>query len=111
MFKVSLKIRLIIAAIIFLIGFLVSGALANQVFGKPDLIFPLKLAFIGAFGVSLMAYIGATLQARQSFKKFTLINLINPVLKVTVIGLLSLVLQPTIFTALTTVITIPFIPC
>jgi O-antigen/teichoic acid export membrane protein len=45
MFKVSLKIRLIIAAIVFLIGFLVSGALATEVFGKPDLVSPLRLAF------------------------------------------------------------------
>lgn len=109
MFKVSLKIRLIIAPIIFLIGFLVSGALANQVFGKPDLIFPLKLAFIGALGASLAGYMSATLQARQSFMKFTLINLINPVVKVTVIGLLFLALKLNLLSALTTVVIIPFI--
>lgn len=53
MFKVSLKIRLIIAAIVFLIGFLVSEVLAAEVFAKPDLAFPLKLAFISAFGMFL----------------------------------------------------------
>ncbi len=109
MFKVSLKVRLIIAAMVFLIGFLASESLATQLFGSPDLIFPLKLAFIGAFGMSLVGYIAATLQARQSFKKFTLFHLINPVVKISVIGLLFLALQLNLFSALTTVITIPFI--
>lgn len=109
MFKVSLKVRLIMAAMVFLVGFLVSEALATQLFGEPDLIFPLKLAFIGAFGMSLAAYIRATLQARQSFKKFALLHLIDPVVKVSVIGLLFLALQLNLFSVLTTVIAIPFI--
>ena len=108
-FKVSLKLKLIITILVFLIGFFASESLAVHVFGKPQLIFLLKLAFIGAFGASLAAYVGATLQARQSFKKFTLLHLIDPVVRVSVIGLLFLALQLNLFNAFTTVVTIPFI--
>jgi len=107
--KVALKFKLIVASTIFLIGFFVSESLAVHVFGKPELIFPLKLAFIGAFGASLVAYISATLQARQSFKKFMLFNLINPLGKFALIGLLFLTYKLNLFSALTTVIILPFI--
>ena len=109
MFKVSLKLKLIITTLVFLIGFFVSESLAVHVFGKPELIFPLKLAFIGAFGASLVAYITATLQARQSFKKFTLVNILNPLGKLTLIGLLFLTYKLNLLSALTTVIILPFI--
>lgn len=109
MFKVSLKLKLIISVLVFLIGFFASESLAVHVFRKPELIFPLKLAFIGALGASLVAYISATLQARQFFKKFTLFNLINPLGKFALIGLLFLTYKLKLFSALTTVITLPFI--
>lgn len=108
-FKVSLKLKLIITTLVFLIGFFASESLAVNVFGNLQLIFLLKLAFIGAFGASLAAYIGATLQARQSFKKFTLINLIAPVGKIALIGLLFLTYKLNLLSALTTVIILPFI--
>ncbi|GAG58130.1 unnamed protein product, partial [marine sediment metagenome] len=109
MFKVSLKLKLIITTLVFLIGFFASESLAVNVFGKPELIFPLKLAFIGAFGTSLVAYITATLQARQSFKKFTFVNIITPFGKLTLVGLLFLTYKLNLFSALTTVIILPFI--
>jgi len=96
-FKVSLKLKLIVAILVFLIGFFASESLAVHVFGKPGLIFPLKLAFIGAFGAS------------QSFKKFALFNLINPLGKFALIGLLFLTYKLNLFSALTTVIILPFI--
>ncbi|MEW6698732.1 MAG: oligosaccharide flippase family protein, partial [Bacillota bacterium] len=109
MLKVSLKLKLIIATLVFLIGFFTSESLAVHVFGKPELIFPLKLAFIGAFGASLVGYISATLQARQSFTKFTFVNLINPIGKFALIGLLFLTYKLNLLSALTTVIILPFI--
>ena len=109
MFKVSLKLKLIISVLVFLIGFFASESLAVHVFGKPELTFPLKLAFIGALGASLAAYISATLQARQSFAKFAFVNLINPLGKLALIGLLFLTYKLNLFSALTTVITLPFI--
>lgn len=108
-FKVSLKLKLIIAIVVFLIGFFASESLAVHVFEKPELIFPLQLAFIGAFGTSLMGYVSTTLQARQSFKKFTFVNLIDPLIKVSVIGLLFLTYKLNLLSALTTVIILPFI--
>ena len=66
MFKVSLKVKLIISISIFLIGFLVSPSLAIYVFKKPELMISLRLAFIGALGFSLVGYISATLQASQT---------------------------------------------
>ncbi len=107
--KVSLKLKIIIAVSIFLIGFFLSDFLAINIFQKSDSIIPLKLAFIGAFGASLAGYIPATLQARESFKNYSLFILIEPMAKISLIGLLSLALRLDLFGALTTVITIPFL--
>ena len=104
-----MKVKLLITSSVFLIGFFASGSLAVHVFGKPELISPLKLAFIGVFGISLVGYISTTLQARQSFKKFTLINLIAPVGKIALIALLFLTYKLNLLSALTTVIILPFI--
>lgn len=109
MFKVSLKLKLIITTLVFLIGFFASESLAVHVFGKSELIFPLKLAFIGAFGASLVGYITTTLQARQSFKKYTFVNILNPLGKLALIGLLFLTYRLNLLSALTTVIILPFI--
>jgi len=109
MFKVSLKIRLIVGILIFLVGFFASETLAVQVFRKPELIFPLKLAFIGTVGISLVGYITTTLQARQSFAKFAFINIIQSLMKVTVIGFLFYAYKLELFNALITVIILPFI--
>ncbi len=108
-FKVSLKFKLIITTLVILTGLFISKFLAIHIFGNPDLIFPLKLAFIGAFGLSLIGYISTTLQARQSFKKFTLVNLITPLGKFTLIGLLFLTYKLNLFSAITTIAILPFI--
>lgn len=109
MFKVSLKIRLIAGILIFLAGFFASETLAVQVFRKPELIFPLKVAFTGTVGISLLGYITATLQARQSFVKFAFINVIQSLMKVTVIGFLSYAYKLDLPNALLAVIILPFI--
>ena len=109
MLKVSLKLKLFIGIMVFLIGFFASESLAINVFGKPELIFLLELAFIGAFGSSLVGYISTTLQARQSFAKFAYINLIDPLIKLTLIVLLFLTYNLNLHSALATVIIIPFI--
>jgi len=108
MFKVSLKVKLIVSMSIFLIGLLVSPSLAIYVFKKPELIVALRLAFMGAIGLSLMGYISTTLQARQSFAKFASINIINSGGKLALVGILVLVRNLNLFSALTSVITVPF---
>jgi len=109
MFKVSLKFKLISSILVFLIGFFASESLAIHVFGKTELILPLKLSFIGVFGLSFVGYISTTLQARQSFVKFALVNLIDPLGKLTLIGLLFLTYKLNLLSALTTVVILPFI--
>jgi O-antigen/teichoic acid export membrane protein len=108
-FKVSLKLKLLTSTLIFLIGFISSYTLAVHVFEKPELTFPFKLAFVGAFGTSLFGYILATLQARQSFKFYTLVKLITPLGKMTLIGILFLTVKLNLQSALITVIFLPFI--
>jgi O-antigen/teichoic acid export membrane protein len=108
MFKVSLKLKLIISMIVFIIGFLSSEALAIYIFENPQLIFPFKLAFIGALGSSLAGYISITLQSRQSFVKFTYINLISPFMRLIITVLLYLTYNLNLSSALITVITLPF---
>ena len=107
--KVGLKFNLIIAAITFLIGFLLSKLLAVNLFNNPNLIFPFKLAFIGAFGTSLVGYILASFQARQSFKNYIFIKIIPSLGKFVLIGLLFLTLKLNFSNALITVIILPFI--
>lgn len=106
--KISLKMRLFVTAVVFVIGFLSAESLSNNVFGKPELVFLLKLAFVGALGTSLVGYVLSTLQARQSFIKFTLVNLLTPFAKLALIGILFLTHKLNLLSAFTTVVTIPF---
>ena len=108
-FKVSLKAKLLISILVFLIGLLASPLLALHVFKKPELVVPLRLVVIGAFGISLVSYITTTLRARQSFKKFKFVNAIIPIGKLALISLLFLTLKLNLLNALTTVIILPFI--
>lgn len=107
-FKVSLKIKLIIGMLVFLIGFVFSESLAIHVFGKPELSFPLKLAFIGALGTSMAGFITIILQAKQFFYKYAFVNLIIPLGKLTIIGLLFLTLKLNLFSALSAFVILPF---
>lgn len=107
--KVALKFELIVAALIFLIGFFSSEFLASYVFKQPILSFPLRLAFIGAFGMAMAAFLSAVLQAKQSFKQFALVNLVIPAGKFVLIGLLFLIYKLNLLSALTATIILPFI--
>lgn len=107
--KVALKFELIVAALIFLIGFFSSEFLAIYVFKQPILSFPLRLAFIGAFGMAISAFFSAILQAKQSFKQFALVNLIIPAGKCVLVGILFLIYRLNLLSALTATIILPFI--
>lgn len=106
--KVALKFEIIIAALIFLLGFVLSKIFAVHIFGKPELILPLRLAFSGAFGTTLVVFISAVLQAKQSFRQLALVNLIIPAGKAILIGILFLAYKLNFFSALITFATLPF---
>ncbi len=89
MLAVAVRIRLGSGLAVLIGGYFLSPLLAVGLFGdKPELITPLRLAFTGAFFLSLRALTVSVLQAQRRFLALSVVELIGPAGKVlAVIGL------------------------
>ena len=90
MLAVAVRIRLGSGLAVLVGGYFLSPLLAVGLFGdKPELITPLRLAFAGAFFLSLRTLVVSVLQAQRRFIPLSVVELISPAGKVlAVIGLL-----------------------
>lgn len=73
--KIAWEIKLMIGLVVLIVGILLSETLAVYILHKPELTSLLKLAFIGSYGLTLLSFIQANLQAYQWFKKLTIYNI------------------------------------
>jgi O-antigen/teichoic acid export membrane protein len=99
MLKLTVQIRLISGLAVLIGGYFLAPILAYRVFGgKPELITPLRLAFAGAFCLSLRELVLCVFQSLSRFIPLIFVQLVSPVGKVLVIGFLlfysSLKLNP-----------------
>ena len=89
MLKLTIQIRLISGLAVLVGGYFLAPVLASRVFGdKPELIIPLRLAFAGAFCLSLRELVLVVFQSLSRFIPFIIVQLISPVGKVLAIGVL-----------------------
>lgn len=89
MLKLTIQIRLISGLAVLIGGYFLAPVLAYRVFGgKPELILPLRLAFAGAFCLSLRELVLVVFQSLSQFIPFIIVQLVSPVGKVLVIGVL-----------------------
>ncbi len=83
MLAVAVRIRLGSGLAVLAGGYFISPLLAVGVFGdKPELITPLRLAFAGAFFLSLRELVVSVLQAERRFLPLSVVELISPAGKV-----------------------------
>ena len=99
MLKLTVQIRLISGLAVLIGGYFLAPILAYRVFGgKVGLITPLRLAFAGAFCLSLRELVLCVFQSLSRFIPLIFVQLVGPIGKVLVIGVLlfssSLKLNP-----------------
>jgi|GEM_PF-1721218 len=87
MLRVAIQIRLGSGLTVLIGGYFLSPILACHLFGdKPELIMPLRLAFAGAFCLSLRELVMSVFQSMRRFIPLTLVQLISPAGKLLVIA-------------------------
>ena len=88
MLKLAAIIRGISGLIFALIGFLLAPVLATDLFHKPELLWPLRLAAVGIIGITYSEMCLTVEQARDKFYHYVLILLFSPVARFFGIGIL-----------------------
>lgn len=106
--KLSLEIKLIIWILVFIVGFLISPFLAQVIFGKRELTFPLELVMFGVGSALLFTYATSALQAFQKYISWGFINIITNLIRLVIIYLLFLSEKLNLITSLTAYIALPF---
>ena len=86
--KLSLKAKIISFLFVFLVGWLLTPFLVLQIFGKPELIFPLRLSLIGVGGYLLFGFSTYSLQAIQRFWVWNGLNISANALRLLIILIL-----------------------
>ncbi|NIM19918.1 MAG: oligosaccharide flippase family protein [Candidatus Latescibacteria bacterium] len=86
LFQVQVSAAAVIA------GYFVAPLLAVRLYGSPDLVAPLRLAFFGAFIFNLEHLVDAVLRAHEKFKQIAIINVVSHIARTAVITLLAYVI-------------------
>ena len=73
--KLGLEVKLFVGIVILFLGFLLVPAAAINIFAKPELIIPLRIAIVGAFGMLLFTFATSALQAVQKFWTWGFLNI------------------------------------
>lgn len=65
--KMGMRLKLIVSVVVIVFGWIAVPAVALSVFGKPELIVPLRLSLVGAIGALLFSFVQSALQAMEKF--------------------------------------------
>lgn len=89
--KLGLEVKFVSGVILVSFGWFLAPFFAESFFGKPELIFPLRLSLIGAFGWLLSFFVTSSLQAMQKFFSWAALNIFMTSLRVlAILGLIYL---------------------
>ncbi|OGE34519.1 hypothetical protein A3C32_04215 [Candidatus Daviesbacteria bacterium RIFCSPHIGHO2_02_FULL_41_14] len=86
--KIGLVTKIIVSLTVAVIGYLLSDIIANTLFNKSDLVFPLRLASLGVIGALLFSYVTSYLQAKSRFLSWGGLNISLNLGRLILIGLL-----------------------
>lgn len=106
--KLSLEIKIVVWAIVFLVVFFLSPFLAEAIFHKVELVLPLRLVAFGVGGALLFSFATSVLQAYQKYFLWSGINIITNFLRLMLIFILSYLLSLNIRSGLFVYIILPF---
>ncbi|MBI2596949.1 oligosaccharide flippase family protein [Candidatus Daviesbacteria bacterium] len=106
--KLSLEIKFLVWLLILISGFFLSPIVSSLIFGKPELIVPLRLAMIGVGGALLFSFATSALQSFQKFFLWSFVNISSNLLRLLIILFLSFSQQLNLFYGISTYIILPF---
>lgn len=73
--KLALEMKVVIAAVLLVLGFVFSPYVAQIVFAKPELVIPLRISFFGVAAMLLFSFAVSTLQAFQRFWVWSVVQI------------------------------------
>jgi O-antigen/teichoic acid export membrane protein len=88
--KIALKVKMISGILLIFIGWMISPIIIRLIFNKPELIFPIRLSLVGAFGWLLSSFATSTVQAMQKFWHWSGLNISINLLRLLAIEILVL---------------------
>ncbi len=91
------------------LGLILSPTIAVQIYHKPQLVNPIRLAFIAVIGGILWSYLLSSLHAREFFSRYSAFSVIVGVIKLGVIGILVYLAAMTVNNVLIAYILIPVV--
>lgn len=87
--KLGLEVKIISGLVLIFLGWFLVPFFSNIVLGKPELLFPLRLSLIGAFGWLLSFFVTSSFQAMQKFFSWVGLNIFMTSLRLfAVLGLI-----------------------
>jgi O-antigen/teichoic acid export membrane protein len=107
--KLSLEIKFFVSLTILFLGYIFSPFLANFFFVKPEMVMPLRLAFIGVGTTLLFSFATSSLQAFQKFVSWSVIQVITNLLRLFAVILFFLIGILDINTAMLSYILMPLV--
>ena len=107
--KLGLEVKLLVWLVILGIGWVLTPTIASSIFLKPDLIPPLRLAFLGVGGALLFSFISHSLQAYQKYKIWQFILVGSNLLRLLILGGFAVLVGLNVQNSLLIYIAIPFV--
>ncbi len=86
--KFTLEFKIVIGLLVALIGWFVAPLIAENIFKKPELTFPLQLSFLGIISLAVFSFSIAALQAFQKFWVWSNLQIGTNLLRLVVIFIL-----------------------
>ena len=107
--KLALETKIIIFLVVLILGLVLSGLVAKNIFDKPELQKPLQIGIIGVGALSLFSFITQVLQAKQKYFFWSSIQIATNACRVLAIFLLTVFGYLSLESTLWVYITLPFI--
>lgn len=107
--KLALEIKIIVSAIVLLLGFVLAPVVASSILGKSQLVLPLRFALFGAVTGLFFAFSTSSLQAIQKFFEWGVVNIFSNAGRLIIVFLLFIFGILTVQSGLIVYIVVPFI--
>lgn len=86
--KLALEIKVFVSIFIIILGWVLAPYLASLIFKKEELTWPLRLVFIGVFGMQLFSFSTTTFQAFQRFWSWSMLQISSNGIRLLIIMIL-----------------------
>jgi len=107
--KLGLKVKLIVAIAVMLLGYFLAPTIASNLFAKEILTHPLRIAFIGVGSVLLFSFTTHTLQALQKFVSWSAVQVGTNLVRLLIIVVLYFMGSINVVNTLGVYIIMPFL--